>query len=158
MRACTHTHTHTHSCILNVRVVSQGMQKNNKMADGWRTAHKGDKNIDMYMCSVDCKINEVTLVQGQLTQSWNTMLTEHILGWVDTEGSVILSGHGRLSGNRSVTECSVDVLGLVLSENRRLIRNSGHSIYRLSGHAYTHMPVSTRHYLCISVCSQQRSP
>ena len=35
-----------------------------------------------------------------------------------------------------VTECSMDILGLVLSENGRLMRNSKHS--RLSGHAYTH--------------------
>ena len=48
---CVHTHTHTHSCILNVRVVSQGMQKNNKMADVLHT-----KETETYMCSVDCII------------------------------------------------------------------------------------------------------
>ena len=75
MHACVRAHTHTHSCILNVRVVSQGMQKNNKMAD---VLHTKETNIYMYMCSVDCKINEVALVQGQLTQLWNTMLTQHV--------------------------------------------------------------------------------
>ena len=77
MHTQAHTHTHTHSCILNVRVVSQGMQNNNKMADVLHT-----KETETYMYS-----NIRTCRSGTVQNPWSTnsprstqssMLTEHV--------------------------------------------------------------------------------